>query len=88
MCSQHVRTIDTGPLTGEADKSNPKEKMPMLVDIELRERLSFYCMVTRQRQEKAANLAIRELSDRCDSDPVMKERMDRARSLKEMLAAL
>jgi hypothetical protein len=60
----------------------------MLVDIELRERLSFYCMVTRQRQEKAANLAIRELLDRCDSDPVMKERMDRARSLKEMLAAL
>ena len=60
----------------------------MLVDIELRERLADYCTVTRQRQEKAANLAIRELLDRCESDPVMKERMDRAKMLKAELAAL
>ena len=60
----------------------------MLVDVELRERLSYYCMITKQRQEKAANQAIREMLDRCDSDPVMKERMDRAKSLKAELAAL
>lgn len=60
----------------------------MLVDIELRERLADYCMVTKQRQEKAANVAIRELLERADSDPVMKERMNRARSLKVELAAL
>jgi len=60
----------------------------MLVDVELRERLADYCTVTRQRQEKAANLAIRELLDRCESNPVMKERMDRAKMLKAELAAL
>jgi|HubBroStandDraft_5_1064220.scaffolds.fasta_scaffold1795595_2 hypothetical protein len=60
----------------------------MLVDFELRERLADYCTVTRQRQEKAANVAIRQMLDRCESDPVMKERMDRAKMLKEQLAAL
>jgi hypothetical protein len=60
----------------------------MLVDIELKERLSHYCMVTKQRQEQAANVAIRELLERCESDPVLKERMDRAKELKEALAAL
>ena len=60
----------------------------MLVDIELRERLADYCTVTKQRQEQAANVAIREMLERCESDPVMKERMNRARSLKEALASL
>jgi hypothetical protein len=60
----------------------------MLVDVELRERLADYCTITRQRQEKAANVAIREMLDRCESDPVMKERMDRAKMLKAELAAL
>jgi transposase-like protein len=60
----------------------------MLVDVELRERLSYYCMVTKKRQEQAANIAIREMLERAESDPVMKERMDRARSLKEAIAAL
>jgi len=60
----------------------------MLVDIELRERLSYYCMITKQTQEKAANHALRELLERCDSDPVMKERMDRAKMLKAEMAAL
>ena len=60
----------------------------MLVDVELRERLADYCLVTKQRQEKAANVAIREMLERCESDPVMKDRMDRARSLKEAMAAL
>ena len=39
-------------------------------------------MITKQTQEKAANQALRELLLRADSDPVMKERMDRAKSLK------
>jgi transposase-like protein len=60
----------------------------MLVDVELRERLADYCLVTKQRQEKAANVAIRELLERCEADPTMKERMDKARALKEAMAAL
>jgi predicted transcriptional regulator len=54
----------------------------MQVDIELREQLSYYCMVTKQTQERAANQAIRELLERAESDPAMKERMDRAKTLK------
>jgi hypothetical protein len=54
----------------------------MLVDIELRERLSYYCMITKQTQEKAANHALRELLERAENDPATKERMDRAKSLK------
>ena len=54
----------------------------MQVDIELREPLSYYCMVTKQTQEKAANQALRELLERAESDQVMKERMDRAKMLK------
>jgi len=60
----------------------------MLVDVELRERLADYCMVTKQRQEKAANVAIREMLERAESDAVLKARMDRARTLKVELAAL
>jgi hypothetical protein len=33
----------------------------MLVDAEIRERLSHYCMVTKQTQEKVANVAFREM---------------------------
>lgn len=60
----------------------------MLVDVEIRERLSYYCMVTKQTQEKAANQALRALLERAENDPGTKERMDRAKSLKEMMAAL
>jgi hypothetical protein len=60
----------------------------VLVDVELRERLSYYCMVTKQTQEKAANLALRELLQQAENDPVMKERMDRAKTLKEEFAKL
>ena len=60
----------------------------MQIDVELRERLAEFCMVTKQRQEKAANQAIREMLERCEGDPLMKDRMDRARSLKEAMAAL
>ena len=60
----------------------------MQVDVDLRERLALYCLVTKQRQEKAANVAIREMLERLDSDPVMKERMERAKALKEAMANL
>ena len=60
----------------------------MLVDVELRERLSLYCMVTKQTQEKASNLAIKQMLERIDNDPELKARMDRAQSLKAELAAL
>lgn len=77
-------------LLSEADRDGDdlKENRTMQVDVELRERLAEFCMVTKQRQEKAANVAIREMLERCEADPVMKERMDRARSLKEAMAAL
>ena len=60
----------------------------MLVDVEIRERLSHYCMVTKQTQEKAANGALREMLERAESDPAMKERMDKAKALREELASL
>ncbi len=60
----------------------------MLVDVEIREKLSYYCLVTKQTQEKAANLALRELLQQAENDPAMKERMDRAKMLKEAMAAL
>ncbi len=55
----------------------------MLVDVEIRERLSHYCTVTKQTQEKAANLALRELLDRCEEDPQIKQKMDRVKAIKE-----
>lgn len=60
----------------------------MLVDVKIRERLSHYCMITKQTQEKAANQALRELLERAESDPAMKERMDKAKALREELASL
>jgi UDP-N-acetylmuramyl tripeptide synthase len=58
----------------------------MLVDAAIRERLADYCLVTKQTQEKAANHALREMLERCEGDPVMKARIDRAKALKEALA--
>lgn len=55
----------------------------MLVDTEIRERLSHYCMVTKQTQEKAANQALRQLLERAEQDPELKARMDRAKELHE-----
>jgi hypothetical protein len=57
----------------------------MLVDVDIRERLSHYCKVTKQTQEKATNQALRELLQHAEQDPVMKERMDRAKRLQEEL---
>ncbi|MGA9508938.1 MAG: hypothetical protein WBV55_09985 [Candidatus Sulfotelmatobacter sp.] len=60
----------------------------MLVDVEIREQLSYYCMVTKQTQEKAANVALREMLQRAENDPATKELMDRAKSLKAAMDAL
>lgn len=60
----------------------------MLVDVELREQLSYYCMVTKQTQEKAANQALREMLLRAEEDLHLKERMDRAKNLKLQILAL
>jgi hypothetical protein len=60
----------------------------MLVDVELRDPLSLYCMVTHQTQERAANEAIRELLKRAEGDPAMRERMERAKELRQLLKTL
>jgi hypothetical protein len=60
----------------------------MLVDVELREKLSYYCLVTKQTQAQAANVAIREMLNRLDGDPEMKQRIDRARDLKKQMDEL
>ena len=60
----------------------------MLVDVEIRERLSHFCTVTKQTQEKAANQALREMLARCEHEPELKAKMDRVKALKEELASL
>jgi membrane carboxypeptidase/penicillin-binding protein len=60
----------------------------MLVDVEIRERLSLYCTVTKQTQMKAANQALREMLARCDEDPTMKAKMDRVKAIQDELASL
>ena len=60
----------------------------MLVDVEIRETLTYYCMVTKQTQERAANQALREMLLRAEQDPIVKQKMERARDLKAQLASL
>lgn len=57
----------------------------MLVDVEIRERLSHFCHITRQTQERAANQALKEMLERAERDPDTKERMDRAAEYKRLL---
>jgi hypothetical protein len=64
------------------------EKPTMVVDIDIREQLSYFCMVRKLTQEKAANLALREMLERVDQDPELKARMDRAEALHKELASL
>ena len=45
-------------------------------------------MVTKQTQADAANQAVREILERLEQDPEMKQRMDRAKELQQALAAL
>lgn len=60
----------------------------MLVDVELRERLLYFCKITKQTQERAANQALREMLQRVEADPLMSERMDRAKTLLTQLQEL
>lgn len=60
----------------------------MLCDVDIRERLSHYCMVKKQTQEQAANAALRELLARAEQDPEMKAKMDRVKELKAELASI
>jgi hypothetical protein len=60
----------------------------MIVDAEIRERLSHFCTVAKLTQEKAANLALRQMLERCEQDPTLKGKMDRVKALKEELASL
>ncbi len=60
----------------------------MLVDVEIRERLSHYCTVPKLTQEKAANAALRLLLDQAEQDPTMKTKMDRVKAIKEELASI
>jgi hypothetical protein len=66
--------------------SSTKENRAMIVDVEIRERLSNYCSIKKLTQEKAANLALREMLERVDGDPVMKTKMDRVAAIKAELA--
>jgi hypothetical protein len=52
----------------------------MLVDVEIRERLSHYCMVTKRLKRRPQTLRCVRCLPRCEQDPTMKARMDRAAS--------
>ena len=60
----------------------------MLVDLEIRERLSLYCAVTKKTQMQAANVAIREMLERAEQDPTLKAKMDRVAEIKAELASI
>ena len=60
----------------------------MLVDVEIRKRLSHFCLVKKLTQEKAANKALREILERCEQGPLLKAKMDRVQALKDELASL
>lgn len=60
----------------------------MIVDVEIRERLSLYCAVTKKNQMQVANLAMREMLERAEADPTLKAKMDRVKAIKEELASI
>jgi len=60
----------------------------MLVDLDIRERLNLFCTVKKLTQEKAANLAIREMLVRIEADVELTAKMDRVKALKEELARI
>ena len=60
----------------------------MLIDVEIRERLSLYCVVTKKNQMQTANLALCELLERAEADPVLKAKMDRVAEIKAELASI
>jgi hypothetical protein len=60
----------------------------MIVDVEIRERLSHYCTVNKLSQEKAANLALRQMLERAEADQTLRSKMDRVKAIKEELASI
>lgn len=60
----------------------------MLVDVEIRERLNYFCRITHQTQERAANQALREMLERAEAEPITRERMLRAKELMSQLQEL
>jgi hypothetical protein len=60
----------------------------MIVDTDIRERLSLYCTVTKRNQMQAANQALREMLERAEQDPTMKAKMDRVAEIKAELASI
>lgn len=70
------------------ESKNQGEYTAVLVDVDIREQLSYYCMVTKQTQEKAANQALRKLLTEAEQDPIMCQKMQKARQLHEDLKNL
>jgi hypothetical protein len=60
----------------------------MLVDVEVREALNYFCLATHQTQERAVNQAVREMLERAKVDSELSNRIERARVLKEQLRNL
>lgn len=60
----------------------------MLVSSEHRDKLASYCLVKKVTQEVAVNGMIGEALQRVEEDPMMKQRMERAKELKAALDAL
>jgi hypothetical protein len=60
----------------------------MIVDLDIREKLGYFCTLTKQTQEKAANQALREMLQRAEQDTTMKAKMDRVAAIKAELASL
>jgi hypothetical protein len=60
----------------------------MLVDVKLRDRLDDYCRVKKLTQAQGANELIEKALADLENDGEMKERMDKAKMLKEELARL
>jgi hypothetical protein len=87
-----VRTIDKTRQTRQTALDGASqfrlEKPTMVVDIDIREQLSYFCMVNKLTQEKAANVALREMLERVDQDPELKARMNRAKELHEAMKNL
>jgi hypothetical protein len=86
--SKHQKYQKLSRRTRKVDQTSTKENTAMLVDVELRERLSTFCALTKQTQEQAGNQAIREMLERVESDPVTKQRLDRITELQELLRSV
>lgn len=55
----------------------------MPVDVELRAKLSVYCLITNQTQEQATERALREMLEHVDER--IKRKMDKARAVSRKL---